>query len=74
MNTLTTAATKLDTSEEAIAKRRHIVANAEANDLLENMPPLKKGSYAWEVQEQWINGEITSKEQIQLVEKYYKFK
>ncbi len=52
--------------------RADIVRNVEASEALEGYAPLSEiGGYAYELQQQWIYGEITSAEHGRLLAKRY---
>ena len=53
-------------------KRAEIVKRTESSSALEGYPPLSDmGGYAYELQQRWVMGEITSKEHGRLLAKHY---
>lgn len=51
--------------------RADIVSRVEASEALEGYAPQSEiGGYAYELQQQWIRGEITSEEHISLLKKH----
>ncbi len=52
-------------------RRREIIAQTDANNRLEGISPCEKGSLGKQLEEQWVNGEITAKEAREIVKKHY---
>lgn len=53
-------------------ERADIVKQTEASEALEGYAPLSEmGGYAYELQQKWVKGEITSKERIELLKKHH---
>lgn len=60
-----------DCADPEAYARVEIVKQTEASAALEGYAPLSEtGGYAYELQQQWIRGEITSKERIALLKEY----
>ena len=56
-------------------RRAKIVKQTEASEALEGYPPLSEiGGYAYELQQQWVLGDIDSSENIALLKKHYGLK
>lgn len=56
-------------------RRAEIVKQTEASEALEGYPPLSEiGGYAYELQQQWVLGDIDSSENIALLKKHYGLK
>ena len=67
---------KMDSDHQTLTaeqqRRAEIVKRVEASSALEGYPPLSEvGGYAYELQQRWILGEITSEENRRLLAKYY---
>ena len=67
---------KIDSQPQALTpeqqRRAEIVKRVEASSALEGYPPLSEvGGYAYELQQRWVLGEITSEENGRLLAKYY---
>lgn len=55
--------------------RAEIVKQIEASEALEGYPPLSEiGGYAYQLQQQWILGDIDASENIELLKKHYGLK
>ncbi len=61
----------LETLTPEQKERAEIIRQTEASEALEGYAPLSEvGGYAYELQQKWVNGEITIKQRIELLKKH----
>ena len=68
-------AERYDVTDSEQQARAQAVQQTEASEALEGYAPLSEiGGYAYELQQQWVRGEITSEEQIALLKGHHGLK
>lgn len=59
------------TKDPNIERRQAIVAQINANNRLEGISPCEEGSLGNQLENQWINGDITAKQAREILRKRY---